>query len=122
MNLTKRTREKLWVIIPIAIVIVLAGVQLVFLGWFLRGGGFVSDFDSVRQGWSKEAVVRILGNPDETSKDFHLGQELHFEHEYARAKASKSKYFLFWNRGLDIVFAVGFDDQDKVTMTASGGT
>jgi hypothetical protein len=53
---------------------------------------------------------------------FRLGQHGGFEKEYARAAASGSEYYLLWNKGIDVVYVVGFDKDGRVTMKAVGGT
>ncbi len=71
---------------------------------------------------SRERVVELLGPPSEQSSEFHLGQSQGFEREYEMARNSNSSHYLFWNRGIDVVYAVGFDSKDKVTIKAVGGT
>lgn len=77
---------------------------------------------SVETGMTREQVVGLLGEPEEQSAEFHLGQYGGFEAVYKRAASSGSEYYLFWDQGIDVVYAVGFDERDKVTFKAAGGT
>jgi len=79
-------------------------------------------YDLIEQGMTKQQVVRMMGKPSCEETEFHLSQYNGFEKEYARARQSNSKYYLFWYSGIDITYAVGFDGYDKVTMKACGGT
>jgi hypothetical protein len=83
---------------------------------------FHSSFKKVRAGMSEAQGVAALGAANERSSEFRLGQYVGFEKEYARAAASKSSYYLIWNKGIDVVYTVGFDNEGHVTMTAVGGT
>jgi len=83
---------------------------------------FYGRYESVKSGMSEEHVVDLLGRRSENSTEFHLGQYQGFEDEYEKAKRSKSQYYLFWNKGIDVVYAIGFDAQHKVTIKAVGGT
>jgi hypothetical protein len=108
----------------VAIACVAAGL-LGFLGLrVLMGYGitFHSKFSNIQPGMSEAQVVASVGAADERSAQFRLGQHGGFEKEYARAAASGSEYYLLWNKGIDVVYAVGFDKDGRVTMKAVGGT
>jgi hypothetical protein len=79
-------------------------------------------FRSLKVGMLFAEVVRVMGTPKEQSTDFHLGQHEGFEAEYERASRSGAAYYLFWENGIDYVYAVGFDAQDRLILIASGGT
>jgi hypothetical protein len=81
-----------------------------------------TQFESVQPGMGKAEVLSRMGNPRDESATFRLGQRNGYEHEYHRAAASDSKRWLFWYNGIDVVYAVGFDTNNVVTMKASGGT
>lgn len=83
---------------------------------------FARSFETISVGMTKDEVVQKLGRPNDQSEIFHLGQYEGYEKEYERAKGSNSKYYLFWWKGIDITFTVGFDEEDKVVLKASGGT
>ncbi|MFH1618331.1 MAG: hypothetical protein ABIG11_00340 [bacterium] len=83
---------------------------------------FGKKFKLVQIGDSEARVLSILGNPGDKEKEFHLGQKKGFEDAYARAEASDSAYYLFWFRGIDIVFAVGINNKGQVSSKESGGT
>jgi hypothetical protein len=91
----------------------------VFMGY---GVTFHSKFTKIRPGMSEAQVVAALGVADERAAQFRLGQYGGFEKEYARAAASGSTYYLLWNKGIDVVYAVGFDKDGRVTMKAVGRT
>lgn len=71
---------------------------------------------------TKAEVIDLMGQPVEQSNEFYLGQYNGFEKEYERAKRSNSKYYFFWRNGIDIIYAVGFDSEDKVVLKEAGGT
>jgi len=83
---------------------------------------FVSKFERLELGMTREAVHALLGNPRESSTAFDLSQRVGFEREYARAEASGATLWWFWRVGIDLTYAVGFDPGGKVCMTSSGGT
>jgi hypothetical protein len=79
------------------------------------------NFKRVTLGSDEAQVISLLGNP--TRKDeFHLGQRKGFEKAYQRASESNAKTYLFWYRGTDVVYTVGFDEQRKVVVAEYGGT
>jgi outer membrane protein assembly factor BamE (lipoprotein component of BamABCDE complex) len=79
-------------------------------------------YKSIKPGMTREEVVRRMGRPLSEESEFHLSQYIGFEKEYERAKQSNSKYYLFWEAGIDVTYAIGFDDEDRVTIKACGGT
>ena len=83
---------------------------------------FYRAFDSIQVGTPASEAVSRLGPPDEAGKEFRLGQPDGFETEYGAADASSSQRYLFWNRGVDVVCAVGLDSSDRVAYKACGGT
>jgi len=83
---------------------------------------FEMKFESITTGLTAQEVVQLLGEPDDSGVQFRLGQRNGFETEYAAAERSGSVHYLRWYKGIDIVFTVGFDPQDKVSFKASGGT
>jgi hypothetical protein len=95
------------------------------LNWVImgpEGRKFDREFRRVEAGMARQEVVQRLGEPDDQGKSFRLSQEEGFEREYARARASHSKYYFFWEQNGDVTYAVGFDAQDKVTLKSVGGT
>jgi len=83
----------------------------------------------VRRGWrrivpgmSEREVVDLLGSPDDRSEVFYLGQREGFEDAYSRAAESRSTYYLVWRREIDVVYAVGFDQEQSVSVKEVGGT
>ena len=114
---------------PILIIATVVGVICVLCAGtvFIRclggyGITFHLRYKTIESGMSRERVIELLGRPHEQSSEFHLGQAQGFEPEYERARNSDSRYYLFWNKGIDVVYAVGFDSEDKVTIKAVGGT
>ena len=114
---------------PVVLIVATLGVICVFcvavvLIRALAGYGitFHAKYDTIAPGMSREQVIGLLGPPSEESAEFHLGQPQGFEREYETARKSDSRYYLFWNKGIDSVYAVGFDSEDKVTFKAVGGT
>ena len=81
-----------------------------------------SQYESINPGMTKQEVVRKMGQPSSEGTEFHLSQRNGFKVEYDRAKQSNSKYYLFWHSGIDITYAIGFDNEDKVTLKACGGS
>jgi len=97
--------------------IYLAIKELYFTDYTLR-----KNFDSVQIGTSKAEVIAKLGAPDKQDTTFHLGQYEGFEHEYAIAKKSGSRYYLFWYGEIDVIYVIGFNDRDQVIIKSAGGT
>jgi hypothetical protein len=83
---------------------------------------FRSTFREVEVGMPEARVVELLGNPDERSAQFFLGQRAGFEAAYQRAAASNAVYFLVWRREVDLVYSVGIDSDGRVTVAEVGGT
>jgi hypothetical protein len=83
---------------------------------------FARKFNKVMVGELKLKVIALLGEPNDEGKKIRLGQKEGFEAAYQKAEKSKASYYLFWYRGIDTVYTIGFDAQDKVTITESGGT
>lgn len=79
-------------------------------------------FSRVTIGMTRNEVEQLMKSSGMKSDQFHLGQETGFERQYSEAKHSKSAYWLSWHNGIDYVYTVGFDDHDKATYKASGGT
>lgn len=77
--------------------------------------------ERVHPGMSRPEVERTLGAARLQGTTFHLGQREGFEHEYERARQSGASYFLFWGRN-DVVYAVGFNSENRVVITSHGGT
>lgn len=73
-------------------------------------------------GTDKKTVLQLLGNPNDQSDKFQLAQVEGYAAAYQRAARSKSKYYMYWFKGIDHVFAVGFDKDHKVTIIENGGT
>jgi hypothetical protein len=111
---------------------ILVGVPAIFIGalWMLtyysddakEVRAFRSKFELVQIGDPESRVLSLLGSPDSKEAQFRIGQEKGFEDAYARAKASGSKYYLIWEKGIDVVFTVGVDDKGTVSVKESGGT
>lgn len=51
-----------------------------------------------------------------------MGQRGGYEFEYAVGERINAAYFLGWTTGVDHVFTVAFDEDDRVIYKASGGT
>lgn len=121
MNLTKAKKLLIVSGSVVALVVLLSALSFSFR--VLSGEyAFTKTFEEVVPGLDEEKVLALLGNPDEKGTEFRLGQYKGFEEKYQRASASNAKYYWFWFRGLDIVYAVGFDEQHKVVVAESGGT
>jgi len=79
-------------------------------------------FDRIGLGMNRSEVVGLLGPPDDQGAVFHLAQREGYEAEYERAKRSDAQTYLFWTRGVDVVYAIGLDSADRVVFKAVGGT
>jgi len=109
----------------VAVLLAVVCVPVAFVGLrMLMGYGvtFHNSFKNIQAGMSEAEVVAALGPADERSAEFRLGQYKGFEAEYARAAASGSSHYLLWKKGIDVVYAIGFDKDSRVTMKAVGGT
>jgi hypothetical protein len=83
---------------------------------------FYRTVDALALGMAESAVIGQLGSPQATGAEFRLGQREGFEAEYKAAAESGSRRYLFWNRSVDVVCAVGLDAQNRVAYRACGGT
>lgn len=83
---------------------------------------FARKFSGLRVGTPESEVVALLGPPSERSDSFRPGQPHGYEKEYAAAASSGSTYYLLWLDEFDLVYAVGFDQQQRVRYSAVGGT
>lgn len=119
----------------IPLIIALSVLSAIALGWLgyiglrdrwdaLNGWDRRVDrgFQRVTVGMPRARVEELMRSPGTKDEQFHLGQEAGFERQYAEAGRSKSAYWLSWHNGIDHVYTVGFDDGDRVTYKASGGT
>jgi hypothetical protein len=119
----------------VPLIIALSVLSAIALGWL----GFVGlrdrwdkvhmwdrrvdrGFEHVALGMTRSQVEQLMSSPGTKLEQFQLGQEAGFERQYAEAEHSKSAYWLSWHNGIDYVYTVGFDDHDRVTYKASGGT
>lgn len=75
-------------------------------------------------GTPEAQVLRRLGPPHDSGTKFYLAQEKSYEARYRAAAESSSVRYLFWRGGVldDVVCAVGFDRDGRVSYTACGGT
>ena len=80
------------------------------------------EFKSIATGQTRSEIIARMGNPQESNTAFRLSQKSGYEQAYERAMRSKSKYFLFWSNPIDITYAIGFDADDRVTITEHGGS
>ena len=114
---------------------VIAGIILVFAVLLGLVTLYVRDMPEVKEvaefdkrfklaqiGDPEARTLSILGNPDAKESEFRLGQREGFEDAYARAESSDSAYYLFWFRGIDVVFTVGINNNGQVSAKESGGT
>jgi hypothetical protein len=122
-TMKKWIRRYLVVVLGIAAAFVVL-VWIVSTVYYYASGEaeFARKFDKVMVGELKSKVIALLGEPNDEGKEFRLGQKEEFEAAYRKTEKSKSSYFLFWYRGIDTLYTIGFDAQDKVTITESGGT
>ena len=113
-------KTKIKILFPIAL-------SLLFLWGYIytySAGGlkFFINYHRIDIGDSKERVVELLGRPDSKSLEFYLAQKQGYEAEYSAAKKTNSIEYLVWNKGIDLVYSIGFDPNEKVTINAHGGT
>jgi hypothetical protein len=90
--------------------------------WGAEDRAFYRAVGSLSLGTAERDVVGRLGPPSDTGTEFRLGQREGFEAEYKAAAESGSRRYLFWNRSIDVVCAVGLDAQDRVAYRGRGGT
>lgn len=117
-KLVRSNRARVAALVMLCLLVAGAAAYLSVGRWLF----FARDFATVRTGMSRAEVVRVLGDPNEESEHFRLSQREGYESAYQEAERSSSKYYLVWYRWIDQTYTVGFDDQDRVTIAASGGT
>jgi len=80
-------------------------------------------YQSLRNGMTKDEVFRRMGKPPVATNDhFLLGQYRGNEQEYAKTNGVNFSIFYLWDNGIDWVYCIGFDAQDKVVVKGQGGT
>lgn len=79
-------------------------------------------FAEIKPEMSKQEIVHRMGSEGKRTDTFNLGQRAGFEFQYAVASRIGAAYFLSWHTGVDVVFTVAFDQNDKAIYKASGGT
>lgn len=104
----------------VAAVVAVAGAYL--FGHWLTGLSAYPGWHKVRVGDTRERVLELMGRPREESGQFRLGQEVGFERQYTEAAASGASVWLIYEAGIDVVYAVGLDADDRVVYKAVGGT
>ena len=110
------------ILIPAALIVGCPYIVALYIDIDSGNYSFREKFNKIENGLLKKDVIQQLGHPDKQSNEFQLGQFQGFEDEYERAEKSNSKYYLFWYRGIDITYAIGFNDKDAVVIMSSGGT
>ena len=83
---------------------------------------FWDTFHAIPIGLTEAEVLQLLGPPHDAGKKFYLGQPAGFEKQYREAAESKSVRYVFWRIDIDVICAVGLDEQDRVAYKACGGT
>jgi len=82
---------------------------------------FYGRFAEIEIGMSESLVLSMLGAPDDQSPEFYLGQKAEFAEAYQRAADSGAINYLMWHRGVDLVFAIGFNKEGNVAVVEAGG-
>ena len=111
-DLSVKKKVVLWVIltsIPIFIFVVFPILTVFYSDIKSSHYSFRNKFKVIKPGDKKINVIQLLGQPDEESNEFHLGRYQGFEEEYKNAQEIDSEYYLFWYRGIDVTYAVGFN-------------
>jgi hypothetical protein len=88
----------------------------------VEGEQFARTVEKLEIGTPEDQVLERLGQPSDSGTRFYLAQEESFEAEYRAAAESRSVRYLFWRKSVDIVCAVGFDRDKRVSYKACGGT
>ena len=83
---------------------------------------FEEEVLTLEVGTPEAAVVKLLGSPTDSGSQFRLAQRSGFESQYRDAAESKSVRYLFWQKGVDFVCAVGLDAENRVAYRACGGS
>jgi len=113
-------RKALIASLVVAAVVAVAGAYL--LQHWVTGLSAYPGWHKVRVGDTRERVLELMGRPREESREFRLGQEGGFEKQYAEAAASGASVWLIYEAGIDVVYAIGLDANDRVVYKAVGGT
>lgn len=79
-------------------------------------------YEEIEIGMPRSMVVSLLGAPDEHSSEFYLGQRAGFEEAYKRAAESGAINYLMWRRGINLVYAIGFNEAGNAAVMEAGGT
>ena len=83
---------------------------------------FRTRFAEIEMGMSESLVLSMLGSPDANSEEFYLSKKEGFEEAYMRAAASAATNYLMWHRGVDAVYAIGFNKEGIVIVIETDGT
>ena len=79
-------------------------------------------FNEIKLNMPRQEVANLMGSEGSRSDTFYLGQLQGFEIEYRTASRIGAAYFLLWHTGVDMVFTVAFDENNKAIYKAKGGT
>jgi len=114
----------------IAIAKVLALFAIILIGltfvtdWLITSSenqDFQDQYKEIELGMPESMVVSLLGTPNDRSSEFYLGQRKGFEEAYRRAAESGAAYYLIWYLDADEVYAIGFNEEEKVAIVEVGG-
>jgi hypothetical protein len=83
---------------------------------------FGERYKGVELGMSESTAVSLLGTPNDHSSEFYLGQKEGFEEAYERAAESGATHYLMWRKGIDMIYAVGINENGNVVVVEAGGT
>jgi hypothetical protein len=79
-------------------------------------------YSEIKVGMTNEQVTTMMGESGRKSDTFHLAQQAGYEFEHEVGKRIGAAYFLSWTAGIDEVFTVTFDHENRVIYKARGGT
>jgi hypothetical protein len=83
---------------------------------------FRERFAEIEIGMEESLVLSMLGSPDNRSPEFYLSKKEGFEEAYMRAAASGATNYVMWQRGVDAVYAIGFNIEGKAAVIETDGT
>jgi hypothetical protein len=82
----------------------------------------VRGYHAIEFNMPRDQVVKLMRSEGRQSDRFYLGQRDGYEFEYAAAEKIGAAYFLSWITGIDHVFTVGFDKNNKAIFKSHGTT
>ena len=83
---------------------------------------FTSKFEEIKLGSPISKAVLLLGEPQEITNEFRLGQLQGYEEAYKKAKQSGAVSYYIWSCCIDKTYTIGVNTNKNIVVAEYGGT